>query len=124
MKRAFGILALIVVALGVWQSVYHDPYDPKNVRYLLWKHDLAPMNLDLASAIILIDPDRNVMILGRTPEELAFRFGYLKSSAEVRPHLRECSALRPGAKVMFLRNVDLMIVFVNGRASETVICKG
>ena len=65
------------------------------------------------------------MILSQTPHELVLRFGYLKSISEVRPYLRDyCWAARPGSDVMFRRNEYLMIVFTNGRASETVTCKG
>ena len=125
MKRALGILVLIIVVLGLWQATYPDRYDHKGIHCVLWKHHLASMDLDRASSIILNDPDRDAMILGRTPQELAHRFGYLKSTSEVRPYLRDyCGAARPGSDVLFLRNEDLMIVFANGRATETVTCKG
>lgn len=125
MKRALGFLALIAVVVGLWQATYPDRYDRKSIHYVLWKHHLASMDLDRATSIILNDPDRDAMILGQTQQELARRFGYLKSPAEVRPYLRDyCWAARPGANVMFLHNEDLMIVFTNGRASEAVTCKG
>jgi hypothetical protein len=125
MKRAVGIFGFIIIVLGLWQAMYPDRYDHKGIHYVLWKHHLASIDLDRASSIILNDPDRDAMILGQTRQELVHRFGYLKSPAQVRPYLRDyCMMSRSGADVMFLRNEDLMIVFTNGLASETVTCKG
>src|SRR5471032_941822 len=108
MKRPLGILVLIVAVLGIWQAIYHDPYDPKNMHYVLWKHHLASMDLDRASAIVLYH-DHQELIVGKTRQQLERRFGYLKSPAEVRPYLRDyCWAARPGSDAMFLRNEDLM----------------
>ena len=125
MKRTLGILVFIAAALGLWQVTYPGRYDGKGLHYVLWKHHLASMDLDRASAIVINDPERNAMMLGKTQQELTHRFGYLKSPAEVRPYLRDyCWAARPGSDVMFLRNEDLMIVFTNGQASEIVTCQG
>ena len=125
MKRALVLLVVIVAVLGLWQATYPDRYDHKGIHYVLWKHHLASMDLDRASAIIINDPDRDSMILGKTQQQLAHRFGYLRSPVQVSPYLQDyCWAARPGSDVMFLRDEDLMIVFTNGRASETVTCKG
>jgi hypothetical protein len=112
MKRALVLLVVIVAVLGLWQATYPDRYDHKGIHYVLWKHHLASMDLDS-------------MILGKTQQQLAHRFGYLRSPVQVSPYLQDyCWAARPGSDVMFLRDEDLMIVFTNGRASETVTCKG
>jgi hypothetical protein len=125
MKRIIYLVAFVAVFFGLWWATYPDRYDPKNPHYVLWKHHLAPMDLDRATSDVALDPDRNAMILGRTKLELAKRFGYLKTSAEVRPYLRNyCLAARPGADAMFLRNHNMMIVFIDGRATEVVTCKG
>jgi hypothetical protein len=123
MKKFFGFIALFALGLLLWQATYSDRYDPKGLHYVLWKYHLAPMNLDRASSIVVMDRDRDAMILGRTKEQLSQRFGYLKSPVEVRPYLRDyCWASRPGSDAVFLRDVDLMIVFSGGRAVETITC--
>ncbi len=89
MKRTLGILVLIAAVLGLWQATYPGRYDGKGLHYVLWKHHLASMDLDRASAIVINDPERNAMMLGKTRQELTRRFGYLKSPTEVRPYLRD-----------------------------------
>lgn len=125
MKRVVVIFALVALTFGIWWATYPDKYDHKNPHYVLWKHHLAAMDLDRASSVIINDPDRDSMILGKTKPELVQRFGYLRTPAQVRPYLRDyCWAARPNSDAMFLRDRDLMIVFVNGRASEIITCKG
>jgi hypothetical protein len=125
MKRALYIAAFVTLFFGLWWATYPDRYDSKNPHYVLWKHHLAPMDLDRATANVAIDPDRDSMILGRTKTQLAKRFGYLKTPSEARSYLRDyCLAARPGADAIFLRNQDLMVVFRDGRSTEVVTCKG
>ncbi len=125
MKRAFLTLALCCFIGGLWWAAYPDQYDRKNPHYVLWKYHLASMNLDRASSIIVNDPDRNPMILGKTKTDLTKRFGYLKAPSDVRQYLHDyCWSTRSGSDAMFLRNTDLMVIFTNGQASEIVYCKG
>lgn len=66
-------LFMAALALLAWAFVlYPDPADPKNMRYVLWKHNLASMDLDVATYTIEEDPaGKQALILGRSEKESA-----------------------------------------------------
>ncbi len=72
------------------------------------------------------DPDRDKLVIGKTPDQLRDRFGYLTELAQASPYLRNCylSSGWSGKTVMFIRKSPWMVVFDNGHASELVLIKG
>jgi hypothetical protein len=130
--------AAILLSLGIfatWTITYPDPFDPKNIHYVFWKHGLN-RRMDLDSALVAMSHDTlgSKLVEGLTREELRGRFGYMRTFDEVTPYLRECYTT-PGSagdaethgnkeNVVFLRNSPWMVVMQNGRATDLILCKG
>lgn len=123
---ALGVAILIFV--GVWTALYPSPADPKNIGYVLWKAGLYKMNLDEATEAMVGDgdPQKNMIVIGKTEGELRKRFGYLLEPSQVYPYLRGCyqTSYWKGRKVLFIRRSQWMVVFVDGKASHLVLMKG
>lgn len=118
---AFAVAILIVT--GVWEAMYPDRDDPKNLHYVLWKWHLASIDLDRAVGVMSHDRASEQMILGKNEKSLRSRFGYMlfpeAASPCYRPYAREAAA--NGDKVLFLRKSDYMIVFHDGVATQAVL---
>jgi hypothetical protein len=130
MRKSFARAATIVVALSIaivilWIVVYPEP-DPKNIKYVLWKHGLYRMNLDAASDTMIGDANREMLVLGKTKVELQEQYGYLSTLSEASPYLRGCyeNSHWQGADVLFIRKSPWMIVFSGDKAKELVLLKG
>jgi hypothetical protein len=130
MRKPFARAATLVVAFSIaivilWIVVYPEP-DPKNIKYVLWKHGLYRMNLDAASDLMIGDSNREMLVLGRTKAELQGKFGYLSTLSEASPYLRGCyeNSHWQGADVLFIRKSPWMIVFSGDKAKELVLIKG
>jgi hypothetical protein len=124
-RVVFYVALAIGSIIAAWQMTYSDNQDPKNIHYVAWKYNLSPMDPMRALATMTHDrwPDR--LVLGKSPEGLAERFGFTRTTAQVSPYLRDyCAAARPRADVLFLNNSDYMVVMKNGKAVELVLCKG
>jgi hypothetical protein len=127
MKKPLKILLVIAFVIlfitGVWEAMYPDRDDPKNLHYVLWKWHLASIDLDRAVGVMSHDRSSEQMILGKNEKSLTSRFGYLLSpevaSPCYGPAAREATA--NGDKVLFLRKSDYMIVFHNGVATRVVL---
>jgi hypothetical protein len=66
------ILAILLPILGLslWIATYPDDGDPKNIKYVLWKHHLNPsMNLDVAVGTMTHDSYSEKLVLGMTPNQ-------------------------------------------------------
>jgi len=135
---ALSMGAAILLSLGVfatWIATYRDPFDPKNIHYVFWKHGLNKrMDLDTALVEMSHDSAASKLVEGLTREELRSRFGYIRTFYEVTPYLRECYTT-PGSageaethgkkeNVVFLRGSPWMIVMQDGRAVDLILCKG
>ncbi len=134
----FFLGAVFLLSLGVfaiWTTVYSDPFDPKNIHYVLWKHGFNKgMNLDSALVAMSHDNWPNKLAQTLTGKELRNRFGYIRAFHEVTPYLRECYTT-PGSagqaethgkkeNVVFLRDSPWMVVMQNERAVDLILCKG
>jgi hypothetical protein len=49
MRILIGAVAFVCAALLFHYGYYPDEGDPKNIKYVLWKHGLYKMDLDLAT---------------------------------------------------------------------------
>jgi hypothetical protein len=121
----FLVIAGLLVS-GTWVVMYPGPSDPKNLRYVLWKHGLCEMDLDRAAGNMIGDGNRNSLVLGKTREQLRKQFGYLLSPDEVSPYLREFYSVSGWKRgdVSFIRTSPWMVVFKNGKADDLVLVKG
>jgi hypothetical protein len=128
-----SVALLSVAAFAIWRITYPDPWDPKNIYYVLWKHGLdKKVNLDYALGAMTGDASRDKLVLGFSEAQLTSRFGYVKQMKEVAPYYQRCftdySGYRGGAtageKAIFLRNSWWMVVLKGDVASDLVLCKG
>jgi hypothetical protein len=129
MKRfllAIGTM-LPFAALGAIAWAYlPDEGDPKNLQYILWKHDLASIDLDRAVGVIEEDADgKRGLIIGQSKAQLRARFGFLLTPHEAGPLLERCvqGSWAEGKDALFLRRSNMIVVFENGVATETDILK-
>lgn len=131
---AAGII-LTLTTFVVWLHTYPDNSDPKNIYYVLWKHGLnSDMDPDSALAAMSHDTWPVKQVQGLNRQQLAARFGYLRTLDEAAPYLRGCYST-PGSigrqetqgkvnDVLFLRDSPWMVVMKDGKAVDLVLCKG
>ncbi len=122
------VTAAMLLTLGLWVAAYPDGGDPKNIKYVLWKHGLNKgMNLDDALGAMAHDVHRDKFVLGLTEAQLASRFGYVTQISEGQYCYAEYSGYRGGTtageKAIFLRESGLMVILKNGVAVDLVDCK-
>ncbi|HLY60844.1 MAG TPA: hypothetical protein VKV95_08860 [Terriglobia bacterium] len=120
------LLALLVVCVGGWVLTYPSSGDPKNIKYVLWKAGLYRLNFDAATGVMVGDPGRDKLVVGKTKTQLRDRFGSLLSSAETSPYLRGCyqNSSWKGREVLFIGQSPWMIVFDGDKATNLVLIKG
>jgi hypothetical protein len=144
MKRIKSIavgLALVVVGVLLssaffisWVKNYPNGDDPKNIDYVLWKHELNQnMNLDDAVSAMTHDTWAVELVEGKTLEQLHSRFGLIRTLKEARSYDQFCATNGSvgergvpalGKEVVFLRESDWMVILENGKAVDLVLCKG
>ena len=125
LARAAALVAFSVAAVIVWTFTYPEP-DPKNIKYVLWKHGLYGMDVDTAIYTMMGDANREMLVLGKTKVELRGKLGYLSTLSEASPYLRgfyENSDWK-GTDVLFIRKNPWMIVFRGDKATNLVLIKG
>ena len=130
MRRLLATGVALVVAVsfafvGVWAFTYPEP-DPKNIKYVLWKHGLYRMDLDTASVTMIGDANRDILVLGKSKVELRKKFGYLSTLSEASTYLRGCYENYDwkSMDVLFIRKSPWMIVFSGHKATQLVLIKG
>ena len=76
-RRRTLILALVLIFafVLVWTLTYPSDSDPKNIKYVLWKNGLYPMNPDTAMGTMIGDAAETSWSSARQ------RFNFKKSSA-------------------------------------------
>jgi hypothetical protein len=123
---AISALALFALGILVWHAQYPDDSDRKSLRYTLWKHNLYGMNLDVAADLMVGDPGRDRIAVGKTKGELRERFGYLLGPGDASPYLRTCFESSPwrDRDVLFIRKSHWMVVFDGERAANLILIKG
>jgi len=139
-RVVFALFIIAVVVVLVWLGAYPDKGDPRNIRYVLWKHGLNK-NMDLDDALFAMvgDVRRERQVQGLTKGQLKARFGYVRTLAEVTSYYRACY-FSPGVftqgdagraeiaakseDAFFLRDSPWMVVMKNGKAADLVLCKG
>jgi hypothetical protein len=126
LARAAALVVVVsIVIVILWILVYPEP-DPKNIKYVLWKHGLYRMDLDTASGTMIGDSNSEMLVLGKTKVELREKFGYLSTLSEASPYLRGCyeNSHWKGTDVLFIRKSPWMIVSSGDKAKELALIKG
>ena len=123
-KVTAAIWLLLALMLGAWQILYSDRNDPKNLRYVLWKHGLASFDLDQACATMSHDaPD--TLVLGKSKAEIEQKFGYLTSPAMAGPYYAHAYYSQwKGMDAAYIRHSPWLVVFHDGKATQLVLVKG
>src|SRR5580700_6102899 len=122
LRKSLYVVLALVVFFGLWEWSYPGSADPKNLHYVAWKWHLLPIDHMRALGVMTHDTYSERLVLGKTPDQLARRFGFVRTVSEVGPYLRDyCAAARPGASVLFLNNSDYMVVMQNNRVTELVL---
>ena len=121
-----AVLISIAAIVVVWILTYPSASDPKNIKYVLWKHGLYGMDLDTASDTMIGDVSREMLVVGKTKGKLQEKFGYLSTLSEASPYLRDCyqNSDWKGTDVLFIRKSPWMIVFSGDKATKLVLIKG
>jgi hypothetical protein len=124
--RAVALIAAFSIAVVIFWTLTYPESDPKNIKYVLWKHGLYRMDLDTASDTMIGDASREKLVLGKTKAKLREKFGYLSTLSEVSPYLKGCyqNSGWKGTDVLFIRKSPWMIVFNDDEATKLVLIKG
>lgn len=120
------ILVLLSTTVLVWRLTYPSESDPKNIKYVLWKHGLYPMDPDRAMTAMVGDIGRDKVVLGKNKTQLQKRFGYLKAPADASPYMKSCYLESPwkGRDVLLIRDGPWMVLFSSERTVDLSLCKG
>ena len=120
------LLAFVSVAIVAWAVTYPSENDSKNIKYVLWKKGLYPMNLDAAVGTMIGDKGREELVVGKTKIQLQRKFGYLKSPSEAHPYMKSCYLASPwkDRDALLIRDGPWMVLFSGENATELRLCKG
>jgi hypothetical protein len=124
---AFGIVVLMVLIIfGGWTLIYPSPTDPKNIRYVLWKAGLYKLDLNVATAAMIGDRDRDRLVVGKTEAALREKFGLLLNPKDASPYLSDCYQRSPwtGKPALFIGKTPWVILLEGGKAKTLILLKG
>ena len=125
---AASLAIVVCLSLLIWSVLYPGPGDPTNLKYLLWKRGLYPLDPSIALETMIGDRDPNLLIVGKSKEELTRKFGFLTPIEQGPDYYRRAAAARAlkagESNVFLLRRGPWFVVFSEGRASELVLVKG
>ncbi len=131
MNKGRWSLVLIVVCIPClfvagWAALYSGYYDPKNIGFLLWRHDLWKIDRDRALSIMTHAPDPDSLVVGKTRGEVAEKFRPLTPMTEASAYVRGCASqeeLTSGNSAM-LGHSEWMVTFSGDRATKLTLFKG
>lgn len=131
MKKAFVRVVILVMMVSsavliCWKLTYPSESDPKNIKYVLWKNGLYPLNPNVATHTMIGDAGHDELVLGKTKTQLRKKFGYLLAPADASPYLRGCyqNSAWKDKDVVFVRDSAWMVIFDGDKATELVLIKG
>jgi hypothetical protein len=121
-----GLFVLAAIVTAGWVLAYSDRGDPKNIKYVLWKHGLYPYTFGFTGNMTH-DSSAKELVIGKTKEQLERKFGKLVSLAEASLYLKQEYEEYPYQQekdVCFIAESWWMVVFNGDKASDLVLCKG
>jgi hypothetical protein len=127
LARAVALFsASMCLVIVLWTLTYPSENDPKNIKYVLWKRDLYPMNLDTAVGTMIGDTSREKLVVGKRKTQLQKKFGYLTSPSDAHPYMKSCYLESPwkGQDVLLIRNGPWIVLFSGENAVDLRLCKG
>src|SRR6266851_5264343 len=121
-----SLTLVALVILGGWVLVYPSPTDPKNIRYVLWKAGLYKLDVNVTTAAMVADRNRDKLVLGKTEAELREKFGLLLEPDHASPYLADCfqKSSWKGNSALFIGQTPWLILLENGKAKNLVLLKG
>ena len=86
---------------------------------------MYPLHIDYALETMIEDPHRNDIVIGKTKEQLASRFGFV-SSTSGNDYVKYCydNSQYRGRSALFIRNSKWMVLMSDGMADGLVLAKG
>ena len=127
LARAVALLLVSMCSVVVlWALTYPSESDSKNIKYVLWKHDLYRMNLDTAVGTMIGDISREKLVIGKSKTQLQRKFGYLTTPSDAHPYMKSCYLESPwkGQDVLLIRNGPWIVLFSGENAVDLRLCKG
>ncbi len=119
------LIALPCLLLGCWVSLYGGYYDPKNLAYVLWKHDLWKIDTNRALSIMTHDRDPASLVIGKSKEQVHKKFGPLIPLNEASAYVQTCAATELAAgNSMMLGKSEWLVTFSGDRAIKLSLVKG
>jgi len=121
MKGVLFLVCLLVVAAVAWAALYPSEGDPKNWKYVLWKHGLYAMNLDIGDGA-----GRDELVIGKSKAELQKQFGFLTAPAAASSYMQMCysQSAANGQDALVIRKSPSIVIFQNDKAIDLILCKG
>jgi hypothetical protein len=129
-RIALAILAIAVLlsfVAGFWTLTYPDAADPKNMKYVLWKHGLYHLEPRFILDGLYADPERDKFVIGRSKEEIEAMFGPLIPAKESPNYIPSCfdhSAWPADQTYLVSINLWWAVAFQNNRAVDFRLVKG
>jgi hypothetical protein len=129
-RRRWPLLLIVAcipcLFVAGWISLYHGYYDPKNMAFFLWRHDLWKIDRDRALSIMTHAPDPDSLVVGKTRSEIADKFGPLTPMTEASAYVRDCVSQeeRTSGNSAMLRHSEWMVTFSRDRAIRLTLVKG
>ena len=128
-RRWLIILILVCIPclfIAGWAALYRGYYDPKNIAFVLWRHDLWKIDKDRALSIMTHAQDPDSLVVGKTRSEIAEKFGPLTPMTEASAYVRGCASQEEltSGNTMMLRHSEWMVTFSGDQAIRLTLVKG
>jgi hypothetical protein len=124
MRILTALSAFILIVVVGWSLMYQSS-DPKSIEYNLWKIGLYRMDPNTAAGAMIGDRNRDKLVIGKTKEQLRFKFGNLQTIDQVSQYYRDGhDSYWKDRDVLFIGESPWMIVFNRDRATNLVLMKG
>jgi hypothetical protein len=125
-------LIILIVAcipsllLAGWAALHNGYYDPKNIAFVLWRHDLWKIDKDRALSIMTHASNPDSLVVGKTRSEIMDKFGPLTPMADASAYVRSCVSKEEltSGNSMMLRHSEWMVTFSGDRAIRLTLVKG
>jgi hypothetical protein len=130
MKRIIQIASLAVAItvalagalLGVWWALIPGPDNQHCPRYVLWKYGIYPLDTNVVYECLILDTNRNSLVVGLTESQLQRRFKHLRTRETADDRQRFYNPDLP-PDVRWLSDSSWVVLFTNGVASELRLIK-
>jgi len=121
------VAAVVATVFGLagWQFLLVGSHDPRDLRYQGWKLGVYPLRIDDALETMIEDQQRDSLVIGKTKEQLASKFGFV-SATPGNDYAKYCynNSQYREKSVRFIRDSNWMVLMNEGKANGLVLAKG